>query len=160
MLLAASAAGEVAAGLVFGALPWRRPHARLVLVAPAGSATAVGLTAWAADGFAPLFAALFLVGVCAGPAAIASSALLDTLVPRPALARAYTLMVAVGLLWGAAGNAAGGVVAEQFGHRAALALSACWLAVLLAGAVVFRRALGAGPAGQGSGRRAANRVRP
>ncbi|MFI7274543.1 MFS transporter [Streptomyces sp. NPDC049879] len=160
VLVAASAAGEVVGGLVFGAVRWRLPHDLTVLATLAASAVAVGLAAWVSGGLVPLFAALFLVGLCAGPAAVAASALLDALVPRPALTRAYTLMVAAGLLGGAAGNAVGGAAAGHLGHRSALALSACWLAVLLAGATVFRRVLGAGAAGQGSGRRAANSVRP
>ncbi|WP_165953946.1 MFS transporter [Streptomyces sp. 8K308] len=140
-LLAMSAAGEIVSGLALGAISWRWSQARLMLVALAGSAVAIGLAAWAADSLAPLFPALFLVGICGGPSAIAASALLDTLVPRSALTRAYTLMVSVWLLGCAVGNTVGGAATGWLGHRPTLALSACWLAALLVAAVLLRRAL-------------------
>ncbi|MFD5318648.1 MFS transporter [Streptomyces sp. NPDC127098] len=141
VLLAASAAGEIIAGLALGAISWRWSQARLLLGALAGSAVAVGLVAWAAHSLVLLFPALFLVGVCGAPAAIASSALLDTLAPRSALTRAYTLMVSVWLLGSAVGNSMGGVAAGHLGPRQALALGACWLAAPLVAAALLRRAL-------------------
>lgn len=145
LLIGTSAAGEVAAGLAYGAMPARWAVPSLVLPAAlAGYAAAVGLAAWAAAGLAPLFPALFLVGACTGPSSIAASALLDTLVPRAALTRAYTLMVSVFLLGGAAGSAAAGALTEGLGHRTCLALAACWLAALFVAAFRHRAALGAG----------------
>ncbi|MGP4111537.1 MFS transporter [Streptomyces sp. 4N509B] len=145
VLVATSSAGEIVAGLVFGAVSWRWSHARLMLAALAGSAVALGLAAWAANSLALLFPALFLVGVCGAPSAIASSALLDTLAPRSALTRAYTLMVSVWLLGGAVGNAVGGVAAEGIGHRPTLALGACWLVAVLVAGTLLRRVLASGP---------------
>ncbi|KAB8162833.1 MFS transporter [Streptomyces sp. 3MP-14] len=140
LLTAAASAGEILAGLALGALTWRWSPSRLLLATLAGSALALGVAAWAAGGLGTLCAALFLVGACSGPSAIASSALLDTLAPRSALTRAYTRLVGVGLLGAAAGNAAGGAVAESLGHRPALALNAGWLALLaLAGTLLRRR---------------------
>ncbi|MDT0444329.1 MFS transporter [Streptomyces johnsoniae] len=152
MLIATSSAGQIIAGLAFGAVSWRWSHARLMLVALAGSALAVGLAAWAANSLALLFPALFLVGLCGGPSAIASSALLDTLAPRSALTRAYTLMVSVWLLGDAVGNAVSGVVAGSLGHRPTLALGACWLAALFVVGTLLRRALDPGPGPAASGR--------
>ncbi|WP_158239625.1 MFS transporter [Streptomyces carminius] len=145
VLIAMVSAGEIIAGLVFGARPWRWSPARLLLAALAGSAVAAGLAAWAASSLALLLPALFLVGTCAGPSAIASSALLDTLVSRAALTRSYTLMVSVWLVGIALGNAVGGAITESLGHRQAFALGACWLAVLLTVGTLLRRALETAP---------------
>ncbi|MCC9737956.1 MFS transporter [Streptomyces sp. MNU89] len=145
VLIATVSAGEIVAGLAFGARRWRWSAARLLLVALAGSAVTAGLAAWAASSLALLFPALFLVGVCGGPSAIASSALLDTLAPRSALTRSYTLLVSAWLVGGAVGNAVGGAVTESLGHRQAFALSACWIAVLLGTGALFRRTLEPAP---------------
>ncbi|MCC3650244.1 MFS transporter [Streptomyces sp. S07_1.15] len=153
VLIATVSAGEIVAGLAFGARRWRWSAARLLLAALAGSAVTAGLAAWAASSLALLFPALFLVGVCGGPSAIASSALLDTLAPRSALTRAYTLLVSAWLVGGALGNAVGGAVTESLGHRQAFALSACWIAVLLGTGALFRRTLETAPgAVEGEGR--------
>ncbi|MZE76270.1 MFS transporter [Streptomyces xinghaiensis] len=141
VLIATVSAGEIVAGLAFGARRWRWSAARLLLAALAGSAVTAGLAAWAASSLALLFPALFLVGVCGGPSAIASSALLDTLASRSALTKSYTLLVSAWLVGGALGNAAGGAVTESLGHRQAFALSACWIAVLLGTGALFRRTL-------------------
>ncbi|MEU4888823.1 MFS transporter [Streptomyces xinghaiensis] len=145
VLIATVSAGEIVAGLAFGARRWRWSAARLLLVALAGSAVTAGLAAWAASSLVLLFPALFLVGVCGGPSAIASSALLDTLAPRSALTRSYTLLVSAWLVGGALGNAVGGAVTESLGHRQAFALSACWIAVLLGTGAMFRRTLETAP---------------
>ncbi|MFF0290723.1 MFS transporter [Streptomyces sp. NPDC005262] len=145
VLIAMVSAGEIIAGLAFGARPWRWSPARLLLATLAGWALAVGMAAWAASSLALLFPALFLVGMCGGPSAIASSALLDTLASRAALTRSYTLMVSVWLVGGALGNAVGGAITEGLGHRQAFALSACWLAALLAIGTLLRRTLETAP---------------
>ncbi|MEU8349260.1 MFS transporter [Streptomyces sp. NPDC048845] len=141
VLIAAVSAGEITAGLAWGARPWRWSAARLLLAALAASVVAAGMTAWAASSLVLLLPALFLVGMCSGPSAIASSALLDTLVSRSTLTRAYTLMVSVFLVGGALGNAAGGALTESLGHRQTFALNACWLAVLVAAGALLRRTL-------------------
>ncbi|MFI0941881.1 MFS transporter [Streptomyces sp. NPDC021020] len=143
-LMAVSAAGEVAAGLVYGALPvrWTAP-ARILPLTLAAAAAAVGLAAWAAPVLVALFPALFLVGACSGPSAIAASALLDTLAPRAALTRAYTLMVGCYLVGGAAGNAVGGALVQRLDSRGCLGAAAGWLALLLVAALRGRRELGA-----------------
>ncbi|MFJ8949748.1 hypothetical protein ACIRO1_06580 [Streptomyces sp. NPDC102381] len=138
-------AGEITAGLVFGAIPWRRSAARLLLAAVAGSAVAVGLAACAAGSLALLFPSLFLVGLCGGPSAIASSALLDALASRAALTRSYTVMVGVSLVGGALGNTVGGSITESLGHRQAFMLNAFWIAGLWAAGTLFRRALEPAP---------------
>ncbi|TDC68727.1 MFS transporter [Streptomyces hainanensis] len=140
-LIAMSSAGEIVAGLSLGARRWRWSAARLLLASLTASAVAVALTAWAAGSLPLLFPALFLVGLCTGPCAVASSALLDTLAPRAGLTRAYTLMVSFFLVGAAIGNAVGGGLTEHLGHRGALALAACLLAALLAAGVSLRRAL-------------------
>ncbi|WP_327665566.1 MFS transporter [Streptomyces sp. NBC_00498] len=145
VLIAMMSAGEITAGLVFGAIPWRRSAARLLLAAVAGSAVAFGLAACAAGSLALLFPSLFLVGLCGGPSAIASSALLDTLASRAALTRSYTVMVGVSLVGGALGNAVGGSITESLGHRQAFMLNACWIAGLWAAGTLFRRALEPAP---------------
>ncbi|WP_328635044.1 hypothetical protein [Streptomyces sp. NBC_00356] len=62
VLIAMMSAGEITAGLVFGAIPWRRSAARLLLAAVAGSAVAVGLAACAAGSLALLFPSPVLGG--------------------------------------------------------------------------------------------------
>jgi MFS family permease len=140
-LIAMSSVGEIVAGLAFGARRWNWSAGRLLLVTLGGSAVTAGLAAWTGTSLLLLLPVMFLAGACGGPFAIAASALLDTLTPRAALIRSYTVMVSVGLLGGALGNAAGGAVTEALGHRSAFALNACWLTGLLAVGVLLRGAL-------------------
>jgi predicted MFS family arabinose efflux permease len=74
---------------------------------------------------------MFAVGVATAPVGITASALLDDVAPPAGLARAYTVMVAVGLVGVAAGSWAGGVLSAAIGPSTALLLAA---AVMLAGA--------------------------
>ncbi|MFI5659190.1 hypothetical protein [Streptomyces sp. NPDC051684] len=141
VLIAMMSAGEITAGLGFGSRPWRRSAARLLLAAVAGSSVAVGLTACAAGSLTLLFPSLFMLGLCNGPAAIASSALLDTLASRAALTRAYTLMVGLSLVSGAVGNAVGGAVTESLGHQLTFMINAFLVAGTWVVGTLFRRVL-------------------
>ncbi|MFJ8957407.1 MFS transporter [Streptomyces sp. NPDC102381] len=145
ILIATMSAGQIVAGLLFGSRAWRWPASRTLLAALAGSAVASGLAAWAASSLTLLFAVLFLIGLCGGPSAIASSALLDTLVSRATLTRSYTLTVSFSLVGAALGNAIGGAVTQNFGYWQAFALSACGVTGVLAVGTLFRRALGNKP---------------
>jgi MFS family permease len=139
-LIAMSSAGEIVAGFTIGLRQrWSPPG--LLLVALCGSAMTASLAAGLADSLALLLPAMCLTGTCTGPFAVAASSLLDTVAPRAALARSYTLMVGLGLLGTSAGNVLGGTTVDTSGYRLLFALNACWLTGLVATGVLIRRFL-------------------
>ncbi|WP_161789683.1 MFS transporter [Phaeacidiphilus oryzae] len=139
-LIAMSAAGEIVGATAFGARRRRGSTTRHLLVALTGSTIAAGLVACVSDHITWLFPAALFAGTCSGPFAITVSALLDTVAPRTALTRSYTLMVSVSLLAGSLGSSAGGAIVSAAGYRLLFTVNACWLACLLAIGVLVRRA--------------------
>ncbi len=129
VLFAALALGELLGGLAYGVRGGSLPR-RLV----AGQvATGIGIAGLAvvAPHRAGMVALMFAVGAATAPVGITASALLDHVAPPTGLARAYTVMVAAGLVGIAAGNWAGGWLSATSGPRTTLLLAA---AVMLAGA--------------------------
>jgi MFS family permease len=139
-LIAMSSAGEIVAGFTIG-LRQRWSPTGLLLVALCGSAMTASLAAGLADSLALLLPAMFLTGTCTGPFAVAASSLLDTVAPRAALTRSYTLMVGLGLLGTSAGNVLGGTIVDTSGYRLLFAVNTCWLTGLVATGALIRRFL-------------------
>lgn len=138
LLFAGYSAGELLGGLALGAASRRLPSVRLIAVGQtvlaAGAGGLVLLTAYPMV----MLAVLVAMGVSTAPVVITSSALLDDLAAPGVLGRAYTTMVAVGLLGAAAGAWVGGVLTACCGGRAALLLAAVTAAGAAACAVARR----------------------
>ena len=137
VLFAALSLGELLGGLAYGVRAGSLPR-RLVAgqVATGLGIAGLGLVAPHPAGMVPL---MFAVGAATAPVGITASTLLDEVAPPAGLARAYTVMVAVGLVGVAAGNWAGGWLSAATGPGAALLVAA---AVMLAGAVWTASTLG------------------
>ena len=133
---AALALGEVLGALVFGSRAWpghRSIHLPVAQVAVTMVAVLIHL---ASDRPWVLVLVLFGAGLTGAPGSIMKSALLDDVVAGASIARSYSLLVTVGLLSGAAGNALAG---QMVGHTGAdgllvlpplaLGLAALWIAV-------------------------------
>lgn len=124
LLFAALSAGELLGGFGYGARAWRLPTVRRLALGQAAAALCIGGLACLTGTPAGMFVAMAAVGACLAPIAIASSALLDDIVPTGSLARAYTVLVAVGLLGIAAGSASGGSLGAALGARPVLLFAA------------------------------------
>jgi MFS family permease len=116
LLFAALSAGELLGGFGYGARAWRLPTVRRLALGQAAAALCIGGLACLTGTPAGMLVAMSAVGAIA----IASSALLDDIVPTGSLARAYTVLVAVGLLGIAAGSASGGSLGAVLGARPVL----------------------------------------
>jgi MFS family permease len=123
LLFAALSAGELLGGFAYGARAWRLPTVRRLVLGQAAAALCIGGVACLTGTPAGMLVAMVAVGACLAPTAIASSALLDDIVPAGSLALAYTVLVAVGLLGIAAGSATGGTLGAALGARPVLLLA-------------------------------------
>ncbi|HEY3479390.1 MAG TPA: MFS transporter, partial [Streptomyces sp.] len=128
------AAGNMLAGVVYGAIAWRRsPRSRLL-----GAYAALTLATaplWAAHAV-PLLAALgLLVGLCIAPALITGYTLVDALVPGATRTEAFTWLTGAVALGQAVAVTAAGLLADHAGAHAGftvpLAGTALALAVLM-----------------------------
>lgn len=112
---AALALGEVLGALVFGARTWPcRRSAQLPVVQSAATVVAV-LVFLASDQPWLLVLVMFGAGLTGAPGSILKSTMLDDVAPTTAIARSYALLVAVGLVSGAAGNALAGQLVSHTG---------------------------------------------
>jgi MFS family permease len=134
LLYGTFAAGNMLAGVVYGAIAWRRsPRTRLL-----GSYAALTLATaplWAAHAI-PLLAALgLLVGLCIAPALITGYTLVDALVPGATRTEAFTWLTGAVALGQAVAVTAAGLLADHAGAHAGftvpLAGTALALAVLM-----------------------------
>jgi MFS family permease len=120
VLFAALSLGELLGGLAYGARARRGSLPRRLVAGQVATAFAIaglGLVASHRLGMVPL---MFAIGAAIAPVGITASALLDTVAPPAGLARAYTVMVAVGLVGIAFGNWAGGALSAAIGPGPAL----------------------------------------
>ena len=124
---AARSIGDLAGGLAYGAIRWQSSRTRQLIVSLAAAAGTSWLAASATGSLAVLVGVLLIGGIAAAAISILSSALLDDVAPTGAMTTSYTLMVGVGLVTSAAGNAVAGLVADR--------LSAAWAFAVAAAAV-------------------------
>lgn len=130
LLFAALSAGELVGGLLYGARPWRLPTSHRLVVGQTATALAMATLALSTQAPPGMLAAMFAVGACVAPTSIASSALLDDIAPTHSLARAYTVLVAVGLIGVATGSALGGTLSTALDARQVLLIGGGVLAVV------------------------------
>lgn len=133
---AALALGEVLGALVFGTRLWPgRRRVQLPVVQAAVTVAAV-LVYLASEQPWLLVLVMFGAGLTGAPGSILKSTLLDDVADKATIARSYSLLVAVGLVSGAAGNALAGQLVGQTGVRGvlvlppfALGLATIWVAL-------------------------------
>jgi predicted MFS family arabinose efflux permease len=121
------------AGLAYGARRWRAPpDLRFLIATTALCAGTVPILL--ADGIATMALSVTVAGVGIAPALIASSTLVEELVPRAALVEGLTWVVTALTIGAAAGAALAGVAIDLAGSRAAfaVALAAGLISVLVA----------------------------
>lgn len=133
---AAAALGEVLGAITFGSRAWPGTRSGQLPVIEACVALIAVLTFAAAHEPWLLLPVMFLGGAIGSPVTILNSALLDDVVEDRALARSYSLLVAVGLVSAAMGNSLAGLLAEHIGVTGLLILPA----IAVAGAAIWTRA--------------------
>lgn len=111
------ALGEVGGALAYGAIAW--PGSRLGRLPAVQSLAVVASLGvfFSTERSALLLIAMFIAGVLAAPVAVLTSSLLDDVVPVDAVGRAYSLIVASGLVAAALGNAVAGQLVDAIGAR-------------------------------------------
>ena len=132
-LLALLATGSMLAGLAYGARQWRAPPDLRFLIATAVLCAGT-VPILLADGIVAMSLSVAIAGVGIAPALIASSTLVEELVPRAALVEGLTWVVTALTIGAAAGAALSGVAIDLAGSRAAfaVALAAGLISVLVA----------------------------
>lgn len=121
---AARSIGDLAGGLAYGVIRWRSTKARQLIVSLAAAAGASWFAAPVTGSLPALFCVLLIGGSAGAAISIACSALLDDLAPADSLTTSYTLMVGIGLVTNAAGNAVAGLVADRAGAAWAFTVAA------------------------------------
>ncbi|WP_231626982.1 MFS transporter [Streptomyces apocyni] len=146
LLYGTFAAGNMLAGIAFGAIAWKiGPQRRLLFGYTA--LTLMASTLWAVHSV-PLFAVVgLLVGVCIAPALITGFTLVETLVPASARTEAFTWLTGAVALGQAAGVTASGQLADAQGASAGFLVPLAGTALALATLVALRSRLT--PASQG-----------
>ncbi len=122
------------AGLAYGAREWRAPPDFRFLVAMAALCAGT-LPILFADGILAMALSVAVAGVGIAPALIASSTLVEELVPRASLVEGLTWVVTALTVGAAAGAALAGGAIDLAGSRAAFAVAAAagLVCVLVAG---------------------------
>jgi MFS family permease len=132
-LLALFATGSMLAGVAYGARQWRTPPDLRFLVAT-GVLCAGTVPILLADSIVAMALSVSVAGVGIAPALIASSTLVEELVPRAALVEGLTWVATALTVGAAAGAVLAGVAIDLAGSRAAfaVALAAGLVSVLVA----------------------------
>ncbi|MFT2015512.1 MFS transporter [Streptomyces sp. 796.1] len=138
------AAGNMVAGIVCGALTWRRsPQQRLLVAYPL--LTLATSMLWAVHAV-PLLGALgLLVGLCIAPALITGYTLVETLVPAHARTEAFTWLTGAVALGQAGAATAAGQLADGFGPSAGFAVPLAGTGLALATLLLLRGHLATAP---------------
>lgn len=111
------AAGNMLAGVAYGAVTWRRSPRRRLLVAYA-ALTLACVPLWAVQAL-PLLGVLgLLMGLCIAPALITAYTLVDSLVPAASRTEAFTWLTGAVALGQAAAVTAAGLLADHAGAHA------------------------------------------
>ncbi|MFI0895930.1 MFS transporter [Streptomyces sp. NPDC020983] len=112
------AAGNMLAGVAYGALPWRHSPRRRLLTAY-GALTLACVPLWAADALPLVGGLVLVVGLCIAPALITGYTLVEALVPASARTEAFTWLTGGVALGQAAAVTAAGLLADGVGAHAA-----------------------------------------
>ncbi|NUR31817.1 MAG: MFS transporter [Catenulispora sp.] len=135
-----TAVGSLTAGLVFGAVDWKRTQARLLVISTLLLTVGVIPLAYA-PGFPVMGVLAVVAGIAISPALIAGSTLLESVAPKTSLSEAFSWLTSAGAIGIASGTAAGAYLADHggFGHAAWAAAGGGILAliVVLAGQPVL-----------------------
>ncbi|MCD0483979.1 MFS transporter [Streptacidiphilus sp. ASG 303] len=158
------AVGSMLAGVLYGAVPWRRPpHRRM----PAAYlAMVLGCSAlWALPDLTALAAGVLVCGLTVAPNLITGYTLVESLVPAGAKTEAFTWLTGAIGLGLAAGSTAAGQLVDAVGARAGFLVPVAGTGAALAVLLVLRGLLEPGPApgrtvarGTGAGGRPAGRA--
>ncbi|MFE6778382.1 MFS transporter [Streptomyces sp. NPDC057702] len=141
------AAGNMVAGIVCGALSWRRsPRQRLLIAYPLLTLATSAL--WAVHAV-PLLGALgLLVGLTIAPALITGYTLVDTLVPATARTEAFTWLTGAVALGQAGAATAAGQLADGFGPSAGFVVPLAGTSLALVTLLLLREHLATPSTGQ------------
>jgi len=124
------AAGNMLAGVVYGAISWRRGPRRRLLTAYAGLAAACSPLWLIAS--APLLGAVgMMVGLCIAPAIITGYTLVEDLVPAAARTEAFTWLTGSVALGQAAAVTIAGLLTDHAGSHAGFTVPLAGTAVAL-----------------------------
>ncbi|MFJ4921155.1 MFS transporter [Streptomyces sp. NPDC088725] len=141
------AAGNMLAGIVFGAVAWKIGPRRRLLAGYAGLTLAAS-SLWAVHSV-PLLAGLgLLVGLCIAPALITAYTLVETLVPASARTEAFTWLTGAVALGQAAAVTAAGQLADAHGSSAGFLVPLAGTALALATLLTLRSRLAPGDPGR------------
>ncbi|MEU3458603.1 MFS transporter [Streptomyces sp. NPDC006733] len=140
LLYGTFAAGNMLAGVVCGAIAWRRsPQSRLLA---AYAALALACSALWAVHSVPLLGALgLLIGLCIAPALITGYTLVETLVPAATRTEAFTWLTGSVAFGQAIAVTAAGQLADRVGASAAFVVPLAGTALALATLVALRKRL-------------------
>lgn len=140
LLYGTFAAGNMLAGVVCGAIAWRRsPQGRLLI---AYAALALACSALWAVHSVPLLGALgLLIGLCIAPALITGYTLVESLVPATSRTEAFTWLTGSVALGQAIAVTAAGQLADRVSASAAFVVPLAGTALALAVLVALRKRL-------------------
>jgi MFS family permease len=133
VLFAAASLGDLVGGFLYGGRRWRMPLRAQLVCCYSASSLGIGVLAVLAGAPYAMVPVMFAGGVVHAPGGIATSALLDDVARKGALAQSYTAMVAAGLVGIAVGSAVAGVLDDLTSVRVLFATSA----VVMAGVAVW-----------------------
>lgn len=123
VFISLTAVGSLGAGLVFGAVGWKLPQTRLLIVNTVLLTAGVVPLAFA-TGLPVMGVLAVLAGLAISPALIAGSTLLESVAPKNSLSEAFSWLTSAGAIGIASGTAIGGRVADHGGSG-----RAAWAAV-------------------------------
>ncbi|WP_327189645.1 MFS transporter [Streptomyces xinghaiensis] len=134
------AGGNMLAGAVSGAVAWRRPAHRRLLIAYTALALATS-PLWAVDSAVAVGALGLLVGLCIAPALVTGYTLVESLVPATARTEAFTWLTGAVALGQALAVTASGRLADGFGAHAGFTVPLAGTGLALLVAVALRTRL-------------------
>ncbi|SHL95885.1 MFS transporter [Actinacidiphila paucisporea] len=124
------AAGNMLAGVAYGAVRWRRSPRRRLLVAYA-ALTLACVPLWAVQALPVLAVLGLVVGLCIAPTLITGYTLVDALVPAATRTEAFTWLTGAVALGQAAAVTVAGLLADHAGSRAGFTVPLTGTAVAL-----------------------------
>lgn len=141
------AAGNMLAGVAYGAVTWRHSPRRRLLAAYA-ALTLACVPLYAVDALPTLGAVVLLVGLCIAPALITGYTMVDALVPTATRTEAFTWLTGAVALGQAAAVTVAGLLADHAGSHAGFTVPLTGTAVALVVLAVLRGHLMPAPRGR------------